>query len=393
MTVANIDFADISERDILDQIAVGVPEGVLVDYKRSTYGRADNDVKEFLKDLSSFANTAGGHLIIGVDEKDGLPIQIVPVVGGVDQELQRLENLARDGLEPRIAGIQMRAVPVSGGSVFVIRIPKSWNPPHRVSARNTNRIYARNSAGAFELSVEELRVLFTSAASSADRMRAFRAERLAKIEAGAGIEPLAQDLGRVVFHLVPLASFGLGSGIDLARARALSEHLRPMGGVMGYSPQINFDGFANINRGSDGQCWAYTQIFRNGIIEAVKVRAAMKRNEELLIPTLDFDRYVLEALPTYLHALESLNIPPPVVLMLTLQGVRGARLGINPPPLEDVGQIKQSTLELPEIVIERYGSPVDSQRAIRPAFDAMWSTAGYARSKHFDKNDNWVGSS
>jgi hypothetical protein len=119
----------------------------------------------------------------------------------------------------------------------------------------------------------------------------------------------------------------------------------------------------------------------------------MKRNEELVIPTLDFDRYVLEALPKYLHALESLNIAPPVVLMLTLQGVRGARLGISPPPLDDVGQIKQSTLELPEIVIERYGSPLDYQGTIRPAFDAMWNTAGYVRSKHFDKNNNWVGPS
>ena len=68
-----------------------------------------------------------------------------------------------------------------GGAVIVIRIPKSWNPPHRVSARNTNRIYARNSAGAYELSVEELRVLFASGATAIDRMSAFKAERLARI--------------------------------------------------------------------------------------------------------------------------------------------------------------------------------------------------------------------
>jgi hypothetical protein len=93
----------------------------------------------------------------------------------------------------------------------------------------------------------------------------------------------------------------------------------------------------------------------------------------------------------YLYALESLNIAPPIVLMLTLQGVRGARLGINPALLEDVGQIKQSTLELPEIVIERYGTAIDYQCAIRPAFDATWNTAGFVRSRHFDKNNNWVG--
>jgi predicted HTH transcriptional regulator len=33
--------------------------------------RADADVREFLKDVSSFANTAGGHLIIGMDEAGG----------------------------------------------------------------------------------------------------------------------------------------------------------------------------------------------------------------------------------------------------------------------------------------------------------------------------------
>jgi hypothetical protein len=33
MTVANIDLRDLSEQDLLNQIAAGVPEGGLVDYK------------------------------------------------------------------------------------------------------------------------------------------------------------------------------------------------------------------------------------------------------------------------------------------------------------------------------------------------------------------------
>src|SRR5882724_6609216 len=132
--------------------------------------------------------------------------------GDPDQDLQRLENLARDGIEPRISGLRMRALPISGGGyVIVLRVPKSWNPPHRVSARNTNRIYGRNSAGAYEFSVEELRVIFTSAASALDRMRAFRAERLAKIDSGEALFSLAVNRGRLVLHIVPLSSFGLGN--------------------------------------------------------------------------------------------------------------------------------------------------------------------------------------
>src|SRR5215204_1022821 len=167
MTLSNINFDNVSERDLLEQIAAGAPEGVLLDYKREMYGRGDADVKEFLKDVSSFANTAGGHLIIGVDEAAGIPTGITALNDDADQDLQSLENLARDGVEPRIAGLRMKALPIStGGYVVILRIPKSWNPPHRVSARNTNRLYGRNSAGAYEFSIDELRVVFTSAASA-----------------------------------------------------------------------------------------------------------------------------------------------------------------------------------------------------------------------------------
>jgi len=203
MSLANLNFDNISESDLLEQISAGVPEGVFVDYKRDMYGRSDADAKEFLKDVSSFANTSGGHLIIGLDETAGIPSAIIALNGDSDQDLQRLENLARDGIEPRISGLRMRALPINGGGyVIILRVPKSWAPPHRVSARNTNRIYGRNSAGAYEFSVDELRVIFTSSATVLERVRAFRAERLAKIDSGDAIVPLAQNCGRLVLHLI-----------------------------------------------------------------------------------------------------------------------------------------------------------------------------------------------
>ncbi len=210
MALLNVSFDAVSEAHLRDLVSTGVPEGVFLEYKRTTYGNGDADVKEYLKDVSSFANTHGGDLVIGIEEKGGLAKK-VPGVAGVnpDTELQRLESLARDGIEPRIVGLQMKAVSVTGdGIVFVIRVPKSWNPPHRVSARKTNRIYARNSTGAYELSIEELRVLFASGATTIDRMRAFKAERLARIDAGEAIVPLIVRPDRLVLHLVPLASFG-----------------------------------------------------------------------------------------------------------------------------------------------------------------------------------------
>src|SRR5262249_62187157 len=99
----------------------------------------------------------------------------------------------------------------------ILCIQKSLTPPHRVRMGNTNRIYGRNSTGAYEFSIEELRVVFTAAASTLDRVRAFRAERLARIDSGESIIPLAAEAGRVVLHLAPLSSFAIGPQVDLDR--------------------------------------------------------------------------------------------------------------------------------------------------------------------------------
>jgi Putative DNA-binding domain len=367
---------------------------VLIEYKRTTYGGSDADVKEYLKDVSSFANTHGGDLIIGIEEKEGVAERVVGLSGvDPDKELQRLESLARDGIEPRIIGLQMKPVSVTGsGIVFVIRVPRSWNPPHRVSARKTNRIYARNSTGAYELSIEELRVLFASGATTLDRMRAFKAERLAHIDAGEALTPLIVRPDRLVLHLVPLASFGLGELIDPGRAYALQESLRPIASK-GFNPRINFEGFANLSpMRSDGLCRSYTQVFRRGIIEAVMVGILVKNDDgTAVLSALAFDKWIFEVLPSYLEALRELNVPAPITMMLSLQGVRGAFLEthanwhINPPPPFD-----RAVLELPEVVIEQYGTLEDYQRTVRPAFDALWNAAGYFGSKHFDSQGRWI---
>jgi hypothetical protein len=223
-------------------------------------------------------------------------------------------------------------------------------------------------------------------------MRAFKAERLARIDAGEAIVPLIVRPDRLVLHLAPLASFGLGEPIDPGRAYALQESLRPIAS-MGYSPRINFEGFANFSPMSDGLCRSYTQVFRRGIIEAVKVGILGKRDDgTVFLSSLAFDEWILGVLPDYLKALRELNVPAPITMMFSLQGVRGAFLvthtnwHINPPPPFD-----RAVLELPEVVIEQYGTSEDYQRTVRPAFDALWNAAGYFGSKHFDAEGRWLG--
>src|SRR4051812_7031873 len=80
--------------------ADAVSEGKTIDYKAVLPGRTDGEKIEFLADTSSFANTAGGHVLYGVVEQRGVPTGI-PGLPGIDPdaEILRLESMLRDGVE------------------------------------------------------------------------------------------------------------------------------------------------------------------------------------------------------------------------------------------------------------------------------------------------------
>jgi predicted HTH transcriptional regulator len=157
MSITNTDLQRVSQADLEALIENEVSEGILIDYKLDLYEPTGDGNRKFLKHVSSFANTAGGHIIIGMDERGGLPTNLIGVEGDLDAQKQRLESLLRDRIEPRILGVGMQPVALSGGrNALVIRIPKSWNPPHAV-VNHTRIFYARNSAGAHHASVDELR--------------------------------------------------------------------------------------------------------------------------------------------------------------------------------------------------------------------------------------------
>ncbi|HET6514148.1 MAG TPA: ATP-binding protein [Thermodesulfovibrionales bacterium] len=391
MSLGNLNFYDVSVDDLKDLINAEVPEGLNIEYKRDFYGSSDDDKKEALKDISSFANSFGGHLIIGMTARDGIPTELSGLQNAIpDKAIQYLENLVRDGIEPRITGIRMKAIPVdSEHFALVLRIPRSWNPPHRVRAKNVNRFYIRNSAGAHEVSVEELRSLFTLSATLHDRIIAFRRERLAILSADEGpIKIEAQ--GRLILHVIPLSAFSYTSALDVKQIFNHHSFFRPISS-MGYNHQFNFDGVLIVRDGD--KCYGYTQIFRNGIIEATKASLVREHEGMKVIPSLSFDNYIFEVLPGYLNGLRALDIPPPLVVMISLQEVYGAFLGVTNSIYDFDSRIKfnKSELLLPEIMIDDYGSEQDYQKSMKPAFDALWNAAGYAASKYFNEKDIWVG--
>jgi predicted HTH transcriptional regulator len=96
MSLLAIGVEQITEVDLETLVASAVPESKVLEYKRDAIGASDRDRHEFLADVSSFANTSGGDLLIGIAESGGVPAEICGLVApNIDQEILRLEQIVR----------------------------------------------------------------------------------------------------------------------------------------------------------------------------------------------------------------------------------------------------------------------------------------------------------
>lgn len=224
MSIEKTNFDSIEERYLQELVDAQVPEGLRLDFKLTNYGRTDSDKRELLKDVSALANSHGGHLVIGIEETEGVATNVVGVDIDTDTEILRMEQILRNAIEPPISGIRMRSIHLAiGRKVLLLRIPRSWNPPHRVTAQGTNRFYIRHSAGVHEPSVEELRSLFNQSATALEKTRQFRNNRISIIANGEGHRPLV-DGGRLFIHIVPTAAFSGMVYIDVGNPGVIRGH-------------------------------------------------------------------------------------------------------------------------------------------------------------------------
>lgn len=384
-------FDAISKSDIESLIQNQVREGRTIEYRQIIPGNSDDDKREFLADISSFANAGGGDLLYGITATEGVPQEASGLEGNLDAELLRFENLIRDSLDPRIHGLRMK--PIAGfakGSVLLVRVPKSWAAPHMVTYRNLSRFFTRNSSGKHQMDVTEIRGTFSISEALPERIKRFRDERLGRIIANE--TPIRLTTGpQMIFHILPVASFMLNSNFDVIYLKErLKYGLCPIASN-GWNTRVNLDGLVFHTGNGLVECRAYTQIFRSGQIEAVATDLTVANDKDKLLHSWEHE--IAHAVGSYLISLKDLEVVPPFFFFLSFTGVAGFRIYVDRSFYRMSGAaIDRDTLFLPEVMIADYPltSDVDeTAKILRPAFDAFWNACGYERSFNFDDKGNW----
>jgi hypothetical protein len=383
----------LSAADIEGLVDARVPEGRLIDYKRELLLSSDEEKREFLADVSSLANASGGYLIFGVAEEQGSATAIL-CLGSIDLDATRLrlEHIIRDGIEPRIPRVAIAPVHIGESAVMVIRVPKSFAGPHMVTYKNLSRFYSRNSCGKYQLDLQEIRTHFASSDAAADRLRRYRMERISDVVANEAPVPLPEG-AKVVLHIVPLSMSNPSASYDVAGAGTESpSNLRPMA-AFGSNPMFTFDGLLYYTGGGPppDACSGYVQISRSGAIESVDASIlAPEEDGKALITASYLEKCVLEVVPGYLAQMAHLGVEPPVLIMLSLMGIRGYRLHwAGAGPGRRMGNpIGRRDIVVPEVVVDSYDCG-EIAALMRPVFDIVWNAGGFARSMNYDEEGAW----
>ena len=386
----NKDIEDINKDDLQALINDEVIEHKTIEYKQILPGNSDKDKKEFLADVTSFANASGGDIIYGIveDKKTGKPKSIDGlVIENPDQEILRLENIIRNGLQPRLPSLTIsKPIPIKEDKIaLVIRVQKSWISPHRVTLGGHDKFYSRNSSGKYPLDVGELRIAFNLSETMTERIRDFRTDRIAKILANETTEPL-NDNPKIVFHLVPVTSLNMPQSYDISQIISNRLYMPTLNG--GASYKYNLDGLVSYLKGQYGKTIAYTQLFRNGILEAVESTWLEPSEGKYIIPSTYCEEKFIESLTAYTSLFKSLNIEPPVFIFLTLLGVKGYYLAVSHRfAVNERNIMDRGNLQLSESVIENYDS--SAAQLLKPCFDSLWNAGGFPRDLNYNEEGKW----
>jgi len=243
---------EITRADIDALVTAKAAERRTLDYKELLPGGTDDEKKEFLYDVTSFANASGGDLVFGVADQrgtDGKPAGVPESAVGlamanVSVEIARLENMVQSSVAPRIIPpVQFHEVAAfPNGPVLIIRVPKSWAAPHMVTYKNATRFYSRNSTGKYPLDVYEIRSAFALLEALPDRLRTFRQGRLGSIVAGETPMPLPAG-PKMILHVVLIAALASSANIDVRMAAPphVTETLPPSPRAVGIHDSISTD--------------------------------------------------------------------------------------------------------------------------------------------------------
>jgi len=377
------DMKNITEQQLQDLINNRIFENKELEYKDYSFTNGkmlDKQKDKFMKEIAAFANTNGGTIIIGMQEDENrLPIRLSGAglsMKEFDNWLSSFRQLVLSRIRPHLHGIECIPVELSESNIaIVIYVPKSYARPHSFWDGNKDEFFMRYANGITYMDIDDLRKEFLYANSIQDKIRYFRRDRISMILANECVGDLSND-AKLVVHIIPEWSFELGNSIDLGYLENNSQ-FKPISGS-GWSFRYNADGYCiyGIDNETD-IIKTYTQIFHNGIIEAVEIRLISQYRKKQVYNWLQTQGVIIKAIEQYKKLLEENNIPKPWHISASLLNAKGY---VTDNGWESSFPIERNIVNSLDGI---YTEDTSLEEAVRPVFNSLSNAFGYRKSGCF----------
>jgi len=159
---------DISQDDIRELVRTHAPEDILIDFKEIVFhpqhNRPNEEIDDLLADIAAFANAFGGHIVVGIEDRNDRARQLRPIPGIEARRIAtKLKALAIQYVKPPI--IPLEIVPFSMSDhadecVVIIRVPAGQAKPHMSSFSKQTKFVIRDGHAKRYLSADEIREAF-----------------------------------------------------------------------------------------------------------------------------------------------------------------------------------------------------------------------------------------
>ena len=157
MTIFNKEI--ITEEDIEKLISEKTEESINLEFKAAgSFDSGSAKKREMGKDVSAFANSAGGILIYGIEEIDHIA-NAKSFIDGNKFTKEWIENVLHTNIHRKIEGLEIIPIRFEDKfekTIYVIRIPESNDAPHMAG----NKYYKRYNFKAQPMEEYEIRQLY-----------------------------------------------------------------------------------------------------------------------------------------------------------------------------------------------------------------------------------------
>ena len=392
---ANRQLSSVQIEDIERLITNSVAENLFLDYKQELKLDTQDKKKEFLRDISAFANSEGGTLVFGVEEDrddnskpNGLPKSIIGFeVENLDAFMLAADQLIKDGIDERLSPWRFIPLTASNGKlVLLLRITPSMRAPHMVSLGGDRRFYIRANNSRQEMSTSQIRDAVLRSDTVATAIHSMGRERAEKWRTHGIHGPFW------MLHVVPL--WRLPDSIDVTRedvVQKLNKLIFWQGG--GFNQYRSVEGYKQYIRAASNGETCQVVAFRNGTLEFLDQYAFRKGNGAPILDAPTFEDSVFRCCDSAFRLYQEGLLQFPLAIMMNVSKIKGCALSHGarhpgvaataPPPIVE-NEIESDVVVLTE-------TPTDSKTVLKPLLDLVWNAFGYPQSGGYDANGKYVG--